>query len=188
MGEAAGRKRHSSVLTPPSNFVLLSSVGKSHENEVRYHPFRMTPYLVQVPEQRGAESQLCCVLLAERALSGYEGDGRPGPPGLLWSSVPPVGQTLVCGGTPAQLPQPWAESHVPRHSAHPPVSPSPPGPPPCSVTGSVCQHPSPMPRPWPGPWVLCFPRLLPSIRVVAAALTGPEPVSYTHLTLPTIRA
>ncbi|XP_053775274.1 period circadian protein homolog 2 isoform X2 [Desmodus rotundus] len=59
------------------SFFCRVSVGKSHENEVRYHPFRMTPYLVQVPEQRGAESQLCCVLLAERVHSGYEAPRIP---------------------------------------------------------------------------------------------------------------
>lgn len=35
----------------------------------------MTPYLAQVREHQGAESQLCCVLLAERVHSGYEGNG-----------------------------------------------------------------------------------------------------------------
>lgn len=33
----------------------------------------MTPYLAKVQEQPGAESQLCCLLLAERVHSGYEG-------------------------------------------------------------------------------------------------------------------
>ncbi|XP_054426920.1 period circadian protein homolog 2 [Pteronotus mesoamericanus] len=59
------------------SFFCRVSVGKSHETEVRYHPFRMTPYLVQVPEQQGAESQLCCVLLAERVHSGYEAPRIP---------------------------------------------------------------------------------------------------------------
>lgn len=66
----------SSVRIPTSNHALLCSVGKNHENEVRYHPFRMTPYLVKVPGQQGAENQLCCVLLAERVHSGYEGNSQ----------------------------------------------------------------------------------------------------------------
>ena len=37
----------------------------------------MTPYLAQVREQQGAESQLCCVLLAERVHSGYGGKAGP---------------------------------------------------------------------------------------------------------------
>ncbi|KAM5268188.1 period circadian protein homolog 2 [Hipposideros larvatus] len=58
------------------SFFCRISVGKNHEH-VRYHPFRMTPYLVKVPGRQGAESQLCCVLLAERVHSGYEAPRIP---------------------------------------------------------------------------------------------------------------
>ncbi|EPY86138.1 period circadian protein 2-like protein [Camelus ferus] len=54
------------------SFFCRVSAGKNHETEVRYHPFRMTPYLVRVRGPQGAEGQLCCVLLAERVHSGYE--------------------------------------------------------------------------------------------------------------------
>lgn len=63
-----------SALTAPSHPAVLHSVGKSHESEIRYQPFRMTPYLVKVRDGQGAEGQLCCVLLAERVHSGYEGN------------------------------------------------------------------------------------------------------------------
>lgn len=59
------------------SFFCRVSVGKNHESEIRYHPFRMTPYLAQVREHQGAESQLCCVLLAERVHSGYEAPRIP---------------------------------------------------------------------------------------------------------------
>ncbi|XP_055147099.1 period circadian protein homolog 2 isoform X1 [Symphalangus syndactylus] len=59
------------------SFFCRVSVGKSHENGIRYHPFRMTPYLVKVQDQQGAESQLCCLLLAERVHSGYEAPRIP---------------------------------------------------------------------------------------------------------------
>ncbi|XP_057602026.1 period circadian protein homolog 2 isoform X2 [Hippopotamus amphibius kiboko] len=59
------------------SFFCRVSVSKSHESEIRYHPFRMTPYLAQVRDQQGAESQLCCVLLAERVHSGYEAPRIP---------------------------------------------------------------------------------------------------------------
>ncbi|KAK7813380.1 hypothetical protein U0070_007949 [Myodes glareolus] len=59
------------------SFFCRVSVGKHHENEIRYQPFRMTPYLVKVQEQQGTESQLCCLLLAERVHSGYEGTAMP---------------------------------------------------------------------------------------------------------------
>uniref|UniRef100_A0A4W2I4J4 Period circadian protein homolog 2 n=1 Tax=Bos indicus x Bos taurus TaxID=30522 RepID=A0A4W2I4J4_BOBOX len=59
------------------SFFCRVSVGKSHESEIHYHPFRMTPNLAQVCERQGAESQLCCVLLAERVHSGYEAPRIP---------------------------------------------------------------------------------------------------------------
>lgn len=59
------------------SFFCRVSVGKNHESEIRYHPFRMTPYLVQVRDPQGAEDQLCCVLLAERVHSGYEAPRIP---------------------------------------------------------------------------------------------------------------
>ncbi|ELW63543.1 Period circadian protein like protein 2 [Tupaia chinensis] len=63
--------------TEEKSFFCRVSVGKSHENEVRYHPFRMTPYLVKVRDRPAAESQLCCLLLAERVHSGYEAPRIP---------------------------------------------------------------------------------------------------------------
>ncbi|XP_059962112.1 period circadian protein homolog 2 isoform X3 [Mesoplodon densirostris] len=59
------------------SFFCRVSVSKNHESEIRYHPFRMTPYLAQVRDQQGTESQLCCVLLAERVRSGYEAPRIP---------------------------------------------------------------------------------------------------------------
>ncbi|KAK2505842.1 hypothetical protein MC885_013128 [Smutsia gigantea] len=59
------------------SFFCRVSAGKNHENEIRYLPFRMTPYLVRVREPQGAESQLCCMLLAEKVHSGYEAPRIP---------------------------------------------------------------------------------------------------------------
>lgn len=56
------------------NSVLIISAGKERENEICYHPFRMTPYLIKVQDPEIAEDQLCCVLLAEKVHSGYEGN------------------------------------------------------------------------------------------------------------------
>lgn len=101
-------------------FLPLRSVGKNHESEIRYHPFRMTPYLVQVRDPQGAEDQLCCVLLAERVHSGYEGNSRsqllprrlPGGPDASGRLAP----------SPASPPA-SARLHLPGDSA----SPGPPG-------------------------------------------------------------
>ncbi|XP_047400009.1 period circadian protein homolog 2 isoform X2 [Sciurus carolinensis] len=59
------------------SFFCRLGVGKNHENEIRYQPFRMTPYLAKVQEQPAAESQLCCLLLVERVHSGYEAPRIP---------------------------------------------------------------------------------------------------------------
>ncbi|XP_036624928.1 period circadian protein homolog 2 [Trichosurus vulpecula] len=59
------------------SFFCRISGGKDHENVIRYHPFRMTPYLVRIQEKHNAEAQLCCVLLAEKVHSGYEAPRIP---------------------------------------------------------------------------------------------------------------
>ncbi|XP_068576690.1 period circadian protein homolog 3 [Cebidichthys violaceus] len=48
--------------------------GKDREGEMRYNPFRMTPYLltVQGTGSSGEEEEPCCLALAERIISGYE--------------------------------------------------------------------------------------------------------------------
>lgn len=44
----------------------------------------MTPYLIKVQDAENAEDQLCCVLLAEKVHSGYEGNKMQTPQlGLL---------------------------------------------------------------------------------------------------------
>ncbi|KAM6127370.1 period circadian protein homolog 2 isoform 1-T5 [Phoenicopterus ruber ruber] len=59
------------------SFFCRISAGKERENEISYHPFRMTPYLIKVQDPEIAEDQLCCVLLAEKVHSGYEAPRIP---------------------------------------------------------------------------------------------------------------
>lgn len=43
---------------------------------MRYNPFRITPYLLKVQGKGGTggeEEESCCLALAERIISGYEG-------------------------------------------------------------------------------------------------------------------
>lgn len=41
---------------------------------MRYNPFRITPYLLKVQGKGGiGEEEPCCLALAERIISGYEG-------------------------------------------------------------------------------------------------------------------
>ncbi|XP_030071508.1 period circadian protein homolog 2 [Microcaecilia unicolor] len=59
------------------SFFCRISGGREHENEICYHPFRMSPYLTKVQETKSADDQLCCVLFAERVHSGYEAPRIP---------------------------------------------------------------------------------------------------------------
>lgn len=47
--------------------------GKDRDGEMRYNPFRITPYLLKVQGLTGEEEHPCCLALAERIISGYEG-------------------------------------------------------------------------------------------------------------------
>lgn len=70
---------------------LFLSGGHERGRELRYYPFRLTPYLAKVREADGAEGQPCCLLIAERIHSGYEGNGpRLSPQHAL------VGPSLAC--------------------------------------------------------------------------------------------
>ncbi|XP_030633330.1 period circadian protein homolog 3 [Chanos chanos] len=51
--------------------------GKDRDGEMRYNPFRITPYLLKVQGVRGEEEQPCCLALAERIISGYEAPRIP---------------------------------------------------------------------------------------------------------------
>ncbi|OXB83520.1 UNVERIFIED_CONTAM: hypothetical protein H355_006367 [Colinus virginianus] len=69
------------VETITSEYIMKNALdgnaGKERENEICYHPFRMTPYLIKVQDPEVAEDQLCCVLLAEKVHSGYEAPRIP---------------------------------------------------------------------------------------------------------------
>ncbi|XP_056158017.1 period circadian protein homolog 3 isoform X2 [Lampris incognitus] len=53
--------------------------GKDREGEMRYNPFRITPYLLKVQGvgPTGEEEEPCCLALAERIISGYEAPRIP---------------------------------------------------------------------------------------------------------------
>ncbi|XP_023674588.1 period circadian protein homolog 2-like isoform X4 [Paramormyrops kingsleyae] len=59
------------------SFFCRISGGREHEGDLRYFPFRMTPYLMKVQDMERAEDQFCCLLLAERVHSGYEAPRIP---------------------------------------------------------------------------------------------------------------
>ncbi|NWU10702.1 PER3 protein, partial [Cephalopterus ornatus] len=47
--------------------------GKDQEQETRCYPFRITPYLVHVCTSVHVDAESCCLALAEKIHSGYEG-------------------------------------------------------------------------------------------------------------------
>ncbi|NXS77881.1 PER3 protein, partial [Erpornis zantholeuca] len=47
--------------------------GKDQEREARCYPFRITPYLVHVCTSVRVDAESCCLALAEKIHSGYEG-------------------------------------------------------------------------------------------------------------------
>ncbi|XP_072318076.1 period circadian protein homolog 2-like isoform X2 [Eucyclogobius newberryi] len=59
------------------SFFCRISGGKEREGNLKYYPFRMTPYLMKVQDAELSEEQFCCLLLAERVHSGYEAPRIP---------------------------------------------------------------------------------------------------------------
>lgn len=49
------------------------SGDRAQGGEMRYHPFRLTPYQLTLRDSDAAEPQPCCLLIAEKVHSGYEG-------------------------------------------------------------------------------------------------------------------
>ncbi|XP_062813835.1 period circadian protein homolog 1 isoform X2 [Anolis carolinensis] len=53
------------------------SGGYESGRELRYYPFRLTPYLTKVCDSDSTEGRPCCLLIAERIHSGYEAPRIP---------------------------------------------------------------------------------------------------------------
>ncbi|XP_053320885.1 period circadian protein homolog 1 isoform X2 [Spea bombifrons] len=53
------------------------SGGRERDMNIRYHPFRLTPYLMKVRDSDNSEGQPCCLLIAEKIHSGYEAPRIP---------------------------------------------------------------------------------------------------------------
>ncbi|XP_068935233.1 period circadian protein homolog 3 isoform X1 [Petaurus breviceps papuanus] len=51
--------------------------GKDREQEAHYHPFRITPYVINVYSSADTESEPCCLTLVEKIHSGYEAPRIP---------------------------------------------------------------------------------------------------------------
>ncbi|XP_063756718.1 period circadian protein homolog 1b isoform X2 [Eleginops maclovinus] len=53
------------------------SADRAQGCEMRYYPFRLTPYQLTIRDSDDAEPQPCCLLIAERVHSGYEAPRIP---------------------------------------------------------------------------------------------------------------
>lgn len=71
--------------------------GKDRDGEMRYNPFRITPYLLKVQGLDKAEQQPCCLALAERIISGYEG-ASPSAESLVMGLITVFVLTVYCTG------------------------------------------------------------------------------------------
>ncbi|XP_048086594.1 LOW QUALITY PROTEIN: period circadian protein homolog 1a [Alosa alosa] len=71
-----------------SMFCRISGV-KGTEAEVRYHPFRLTPYQLTLRDSDISQPQPCCLLIAERVHSGYEAPRIPDDKRIFTTSHSP---------------------------------------------------------------------------------------------------
>ncbi|KAM8927120.1 period circadian protein homolog 3 [Pelodytes ibericus] len=63
--------------TQVKSFFCRIRGGKDRDHEVRYNPYRMTPYSVIVRGSAGVEAESCCLALVEKIHSGYEAPRIP---------------------------------------------------------------------------------------------------------------
>ncbi|XP_069598493.1 period circadian protein homolog 3 isoform X1 [Ranitomeya imitator] len=63
--------------TQVKSFFCRIRNGKDQDHEVRYNPYRMTPYGVRVRSSPDVEPEPCCLALVEKIHSGYEAPRIP---------------------------------------------------------------------------------------------------------------
>ncbi|XP_054609590.1 period circadian protein homolog 1b [Dunckerocampus dactyliophorus] len=78
------------------------SADRTQGSEMRYYPFRLTPYQLTIRDSDTAEPQPCCLLIAERVHSGYEAP-----------RIPPDKRIFTTSHTPSCLFQEVDERAVP---------------------------------------------------------------------------
>uniref|UniRef100_UPI0037E91DD9 period circadian protein homolog 1b n=1 Tax=Semicossyphus pulcher TaxID=241346 RepID=UPI0037E91DD9 len=78
------------------------SANRTQSGEMRYYPFRLTPYQLTIRDFDAAEPQPCCLLIAERVHSGYEAP-----------RIPPDKRIFTTSHTPSCLFQEVDERAVP---------------------------------------------------------------------------
>nr|XP_046185679.1 period circadian protein homolog 1b isoform X3 [Oncorhynchus gorbuscha] len=65
------------------------SADRAQGGEIKYYPFRMTPYQLTLRDLDTADPQPCCLLIAERVQSGYEAPRIPADKRIFSTSHTP---------------------------------------------------------------------------------------------------
>ncbi|XP_073686337.1 period circadian protein homolog 1a [Garra rufa] len=65
------------------------SRGRDTDGEVKYHPFRLTPYQLTLRDSDTSQPEPCCLLIAERVHSGYEAPRIPADKRIFTTSHTP---------------------------------------------------------------------------------------------------
>nr|VAX54206.1 period circadian clock 1a [Squalius torgalensis] len=65
------------------------SRGRDSNGEVKYHPFRLTPYQLTLRDSDTSQPEPCCLLIAERVHSGYEAPRIPADKRIFTTSHTP---------------------------------------------------------------------------------------------------
>uniref|UniRef100_A0A673KBQ8 Period circadian protein homolog 1-like n=1 Tax=Sinocyclocheilus rhinocerous TaxID=307959 RepID=A0A673KBQ8_9TELE len=65
------------------------SRGRDSDGEVKYYPFRLTPYQLTLRDSDTSQPEPCCLLIAERVHSGYEAPRIPADKRIFTTSHTP---------------------------------------------------------------------------------------------------
>ncbi|KAI5104367.1 period circadian protein-like 1 [Silurus meridionalis] len=97
-----GSASHAVEYTKEKSMFCRISADGSSSGDMRYYPFRLTPYLLTLRDSDTADPQPCCLLIAERVHSGYEAP-----------RIPPDKRIFTTSHTPSCLFQEVDERAVP---------------------------------------------------------------------------
>ncbi|KAK5893516.1 hypothetical protein CgunFtcFv8_006382 [Champsocephalus gunnari] len=89
------------------------SADRTHGGEMRYYPFRLTPYQLTIRDSDDSEPQPCCLLIAERVHSGIPSSPHDDDHYSLSPRIPPDKRIFTTSHTPSCIFQEIDERAVP---------------------------------------------------------------------------
>uniref|UniRef100_A0A8C2GDG5 Period circadian clock 1a n=1 Tax=Cyprinus carpio TaxID=7962 RepID=A0A8C2GDG5_CYPCA len=84
----AGTTSQADCTEEKSMFCRISR-GRDSDGEVKYYPFRLTPYQLTLRDSDTSQPEPCCLLIAERVHSGYEAPRIPADKRIFTTSHTP---------------------------------------------------------------------------------------------------